>query len=170
MNSLIPLYQQMAAQGANFRGLSVLKYAKSIRKLADRVGAKTMLDYGSGAGDAYKSPDKLHKQLGLARQNVTLYDPSFPQHSGKPHGFFDLVVCSDVLEHVPEADVDEFVKTLYMHAGKALWVSVCCRPAKKYFPDGVTNLHVTVKPFEWWQDKIEEHRIVGVEVVLIETE
>jgi 2-polyprenyl-3-methyl-5-hydroxy-6-metoxy-1,4-benzoquinol methylase len=169
MKDLLPIYRKMAADGQNFRGLSVLQYKDQIRKLAHRTEAKTMLDYGCGAGDAYKSPNKLHHHLGISRQNVNLYDPSFPQHSNKPQGEFDLVVCSDVLEHIPEHNVDEFVKTLYSHAGKALWVSVCCRPAKKFFPDGVTNLHVTIKDFQWWQDTFREHAKEGVELVLVET-
>lgn len=167
MKDLIPLYRKMAADGKNFRGLTVLNYATSIGKLARSVEAKTMLDYGCGAADAYKSPTKLHHQIGISRQNVTLYDPAFPQHSGKPLGKFDLVVCSDVLEHIPEHQVDDFVKTLYSHAGKALWVSVCCRLAKKTFPDGVTNLHVTVKPLQWWQDTFAQHA-TDVNLTLIE--
>lgn len=170
MTDYLPLYRKMAADGKNFRGLTVLNQMKSIRQLAHTVGAKTMLDYGCGAGDAYKSPHKLHHQIGLSRQNVTLYDPSFPQHSGKPHGKFDLVVCSDVLEHVPEEQVDEFVKTLYSHAGKALWASACCRPAKKTFPGTDINLHCTVRPFLWWQDTFDHHRPEGIELVLVESE
>ncbi len=170
MSDLLPLYREMAASGKNFRGLTVLNQVKSIKKLASAVGAKTMLDYGCGAGDAYGSGNKMHHQLGFSRRDVTLYDPSFPKHSNKPHGKFDLVVCSDVLEHIPGDQVDEFVKTLYSHAGKALWASACCRPAKKTFPGTDINLHCTVRPFQWWQDTFREHHVEGVEFVLVESE
>lgn len=168
MNDYLPLYRKMAADGKNFRGLTVLNQLKSIRQLAHAVGAKTMLDYGCGAADAYKSPHKLHHQLGFPRRNVTLYDPSFPRHSAKPQGKFDLVVCSDVVEHIPEDQIDEFVKTLYSHAGKALWVSFCSRPAKKCFPGTEINLHCLVRPRQWWEDTFAQHA-TGVQLELVET-
>jgi hypothetical protein len=36
-----------------------------------------------------------------------------------------------------------------------VWASVCCRPAKKHFPDGV-NMHVTVMPLDWWQERVND--------------
>ena len=142
----------MAAQGANFHGLSVLQYAKDIANLARKHKAQTMLDYGCGRGDAYRSPHKLHHQMGIQRRSVTLYDPSFPVHSKLPTGRYDIVLCSDVLEHVPEEDVDALIGELFAYAKKVVWASVCCRPAKKVFPDG-TNLHVTVRPYQWWESR-----------------
>jgi len=154
MDSLIPDYRKLAETAdGNFGGLSILNHVKSIRSLAQQVDAKTMLDFGCGRGDAYRSPHKLHHQIGLSRGDVTLYDPAFRPTSALPTGQYDLVVCSDVLEHIPEHEVDEFVARLFGYAKKAVWASVCCRPAKKFFPGTNTNLHVTVKPIEWWRQK-----------------
>jgi hypothetical protein len=162
-------YRKMAEGGSQFLGLSVLQHRDSIRKLARQVDAKSMLDWGCGRGDAYRSPNKLHHQLGISRKDVFLYDPSFPQHDRKPTGKYDLVLCSDVLEHIVEADVDVFIDTLFSHAKKAVWASVCTRPAKKFFSDGVTNLHCTIKPHEWWQRRMEV-ACGGLPFVLVETE
>lgn len=170
MDSLVPAYRQMAKEGSsNFNGMTVLNYVKSIKALAHSVGARTMLDFGCGRGDAYRSPTKLHHQLGMRRPEVTLYDPAFNVNSSLPKGTYDLVVCSDVLEHIPEAEVDEFVIRLFAYARRAVWASVCCRPAKKFFPDGVTNLHVTVKPHQWWHDTFSQHARQGVVWELVET-
>lgn len=155
MTDLIDRYKQMAAGGSQFHGLTVLDHVKSIGRLARAVGATSMLDYGCGRGDAYRSPHKLHHQLGIKRANVRLYDPSFPAHSEFPLGDWDLVICSDVLEHVPEDEVDWLLGTLFRCARKAVWMSVCCRPAKKTFPGTDINLHVTVRPFDWWKEKVE---------------
>jgi hypothetical protein len=153
VDSLVNDYRKLAkVADGNFGGLSVLQHVKSIRKLLTETESHTMLDFGCGRGEAYKSPHKLHHQLGLPRAAVTLYDPAFMPTSKLPVGQFDLVVCSDVLEHLPEHEVDDFVARLFEYAKKAVWASVCCRPAKKFFPDG-RNLHTCVKPFEWWRDR-----------------
>lgn len=152
MSALLKQYREMASSGQQFRGLNVLQYAKHLHKLVKHFDVRTVLDYGCGAGDQWRSPHDLHKLLGVRRADVTLYDPSFRGLDRAPSGRFDLVLCSDVLEHVPEAHVDEFIDALFARARILVWASVCCRPAKKSFPDG-TNLHCTVQPKEWWVGK-----------------
>lgn len=166
----LPLYREMAAGGDNFHGLSIVQHSRVIGKLINRLGAKTILDYGCGRGDAYKQPHRLHRDWGLRWWDVTLYDPSFPEHNEEPGKTekFDGVLCSDVLEHVPEEQVDEFVARLFHHAKKFVWASVCCRPAKKCFPGTEINLHCTVRPFEWWQEVFQRHA-GGIEFCLVET-
>lgn len=166
MNELLPLYAAMARDGANFRGLSILQHRKQIAQLVREHKAKTLLDYGCGGGDAWRSTHKMHKDMGLRWFDVTLYDPAFPEHDEPPMGMYDGVLCSDVLEHVPEADVDALIATLFKHARKFVWASVCCRPAKKLFPDG-TNMHVTLHPLQWWIDTFEERRPRDREVALV---
>ena len=170
MDSLVPLYKAMAStETGNFLGLSVLNHVKDIGRLVKEVDAKTVLDFGCGRGDAYRSPHKIHHQWGLPRASVYLYDPAF-HHAPMPTGEFDLVVCSDVLEHIPEDEVPEFIHRLCKHARKAVWASVCCRPAKKVFPGTDTNLHVTVKSFDWWKDRTDlAQALYAVRFVLVET-
>lgn len=168
MDDLIPDYRKMASDGMNFFGLSVLQHADSIQTLLKRVGARTVLDFGCGRGDAYAGPHKIYKAWGLQREDITLYDPAFSTHDVLPKGRFDLVVCSDVLEHVPLIETGRFIKRLFDYGEKGVWASVCCRPAKKRFPDGRTNLHVTVRPYEWWLEQFREHS-KGRPFTLIET-
>lgn len=154
-DDLIAQYRALAAKGDNLRGLAILRYRARIGELVRKHKAATLLDYGCGAGDAWKQPHRLHKELGLRWFDVKLYDPAF-DHNEKPHGQFDGVLCSDVLEHVPESELDDFVATLFGHARRFVWASVCTRPAKKCFPDG-TNLHVTLQPIEWWRELFERY-------------
>jgi len=151
LDSLTPEYRKMAADGGNFHGLSVLQHQHYIGQFIKITNSKTLLDFGCGRGDAYRSPHKVHHQWGLSRKDVRLYDPAFKRDDMLPVGKFDVVICSDVLEHIPEDEVEAFVTRLFSYTKRGVWASVCCRPAKKTFPDG-TNLHVTVKPFEWWYD------------------
>ena len=172
MNELVPLYRSMAKDGANFRGLSILQHRKQLAQLVREHKAKTLLDWGCGAGEAWRPPHKMHKDMGLRWFDVTLYDPAFPEHDERPlaHSTFDGVLCSDVLEHVPEEDVDDLVATLFRHARQFVWASVCCRPAKKLFPDG-RNMHVTLQPLAWWTEVFERLKPTDRDVrfYLIET-
>lgn len=155
-DDLIAQYRALAAKGDALRGLSVLRYRKQIRQLMQQHGARTLLDYGCGAGDAYRQPHRVYREWGLRWAKLRLYDPAFQEHERPPKGRFDAVICSDVLEHVPEAEVDAFVATLFAHARRFVWASVCTRPAKKTFEDG-TNLHVTQQPLEWWREVFARH-------------
>ena len=170
MDSLIPTYKAMAkTETGNYAGLSILNHRKSIKRLIAQVGgARTMLDFGCGKGDAYRSPDKLHHYLVFPRAAVKLYDPAFGMYNKMPSGTYDLVVCSDVLEHIPEPEVDEFIARLFGYARRAVWASVCCRAASKNFPGTETNVHVTIQPYEWWAAKFAA-RTGRIRCELVET-
>jgi hypothetical protein len=155
-DDLIPLYKEMAATGINFPGLAILQHKTEIGQLIKKHGAKKVLDFGCGRGDAYKAPHRLHSEWGMKWWDVTLYDPAFPRFMENPHGKYDAVLCSDVLEHIPEDQLEDFIANLFSYAYKFVWASACCRPAKKTFPDGVTNLHVTLQPMDWWRAKFAE--------------
>jgi hypothetical protein len=158
-------YREMAAGGAQFRGLTLLNYVDQISGLLRIYGCVDMLDYGCGAGDGYREPHRLAEKLGVV---ATLYDPSFPEFDKLPDGSFDAVICSDVLEHIYEDEVDNFIATLFSYADKLVWASVCCRPAKKNFYGTQINLHLTIRPIEWWAAKFTEHAPAGVAWDLVE--
>lgn len=149
---LVRKYRAMAAIGGNFRGLSVLAYVDQIAELIRQTGSQHILDYGAGRGDAYEEPFDLRAKWGV---QVTLYDPAFPTHEIKPVGNFHGVICSDVLEHIPVGNVEAVLEDLFDYAERFLWMSVCCRPAKKKFDDG-KNMHVTVRPLKWWNAMVEK--------------
>ena len=156
MSDLIQRYQEMAATGLSFRGLSLLTHRETIRALIRKTGSKTLLDWCAGAGDAYRTPNKIHEKWGLKLSDVVRHDPAFPKYARIPEGRFDGVICSDVLEHIPGPDVDKTIETLFDYSLKFVFASVCCRPAKKFFPnsgDPGINLHVTIRPFNWWREK-----------------
>lgn len=156
MQNLLDEYRKLAAEGGNFHGLSILQHKKLIGKLVHQTKSTSLMDYGCGRGDAWYSPHNLHHYLGIKRKHLFLYDPSFPKHDKLPTDrTFDGVLCSDVLEHVPEEAVPATIERLFSYSNLFVWASVCCRPAKKKFGDG-TNMHVTVRPMEWWSERFIE--------------
>ena len=169
MTDLKKQNRKLAANGS-FRGLSLLQHSAQVAAVIKAHEARTLLDYGSGAGDAYRDPYNVHQAWGVKRMSIYLYDPSFnPFRTPPAPGVkFDGVICSDVLEHIPADQVDALVQSLFNHARKFVWASVCCRPAKKLFPNG-TNPHVTIRPLQWWHDVFIEHMPQGVDFYLTET-
>lgn len=160
MDSLVPAYRKMA--DANFNGLSILNHVASIKAMIDATESRSMLDFGCGRGDAYRDPHNIHHELGIHFTRLHLYDPAFPHIGALPPTKMDIVVCSDVLEHIPEPEVDAFIVRLFKYANRAVWASVCCRPAKKVFPGTDINLHVTVQPLEWWDTRFVANRVGSV--------
>lgn len=64
---------------------------------------------------------------------------------------YKTAICIDVLEHIPEKAIPQVLKNLAT-AEKQV-ISVATIPDKS--TDGI--LHVTVKPFTWWDSIISEH-------------
>jgi hypothetical protein len=148
--NLVAQYRTMMER-ESFKGLSVLQHEKVIGDLIEKTDSVYLLDYGCGRAGAYATPHKMHKRWGVPQPE--LYDPAWVERSFKPDGSFHGVICSDVLEHIPERDLDAVIAELFGYAERFVFASVCCRPAKKHFEDG-TNMHVTIHPYSWWREKM----------------
>lgn len=147
---------QHHATHKTFSGKGCLKHYRTIVKLAQDVGAKSALDYGAGKGGQYSTVLPNHPEgtrfEDLLGFEVKRYDPAVPGIDIKPTGKFDLVWCTDVMEHIPEEDIDYVISCLAALTRKALFVTVGSYPAKKTLPNG-ENAHVTQKPAEWWEER-----------------
>lgn len=155
-DEILAEYRKQAALG-QFQGLTILQHEIALRKLCVKYQPKTLLDYGSGHGRAWGGLGGLRRRMGI--EKVTRYDPAIPDIATKPVGKFDGVVCCDVLEHVVLEDVEEVIADLFSYASKFVFATVCCRPAKKLFPD-LTNMHVTLMPLPWWESLFSARAIL----------
>lgn len=153
MHSLIPAYRELHAAG-KFPGFSVERYVPQIAGLVRHTAAKSILDYGCGEGRQY-TDRRWHDAWGIM---PSLYDPAVLGFDVLPLGKFDGVICSDVLEHVPEDELDGVLAELRGYAKLWCFISVCCRPAKpnKNLPGGGQNAHVTIRRPEWWRQRLSE--------------
>lgn len=137
-------YKSMQSQMHNAipeYGTSGYKHADRILQLAASFGTKDILDYGCGK-------QTLSRALPFA---ITNYDPFIAGFDADPR-VHDVVVCSDVLEHIEPDCLDDVLAHLTSKVGKVLFVDVACRPAKKTLPDG-RNAHLIQTPPSWWMLK-----------------
>jgi hypothetical protein len=124
-------------------GTSGQDHAPEILAFARQLGAETALDYGCGVGT-------LKPRLRPHRLIVQEYDPGIRVRDRLP-GPADLVVCTDVLEHVEPERVGAVWAHLRRLTRKGAYVVVSCRPAQHRLPDG-RNAHLTVmEPWFWRQ-------------------
>lgn len=141
------------------KGTGLLKHVPEIATLCKQLNVETILDYGCGKGIfwANKSLYKpILKPYAVHKLQVHLYDPFIPKFAGPiPSKRFDMVICTDVLEHVMLEEVVDTIDKLILYTRKVLFLDIDTVPAKKKFKDG-TNLHITVKPREWWEELINE--------------
>jgi hypothetical protein len=165
---LLDQYQAMHREGdtrhglpaaQTFDGRSLPRQAQRIRSVIAKTGAKSILDYGCGKATQYR-PAKIMEN-GVARWNsiqeywgvesIACYDPGYEPFGRLPEGKFDGVVCTDVLEHCPQEDLEWIVAELFAYSTRFVFANVACYPARKTLPNG-ENAHCTILPVARWEE------------------
>jgi hypothetical protein len=117
-------------------------FGSGSRKKKDRIvslGYTDILDYGCGKGT-------------LRIDGIKQYDPGLPKFDIPPLSA-DLVVCTDVLEHIEPEFLDNVLAHIESLMLKAGYFTIGILKARKNLPDG-RNAHLIIEPAEWWIDKI----------------
>lgn len=123
-------------------GTSGAKWAPHIEGFAKMVGTTDVLDYGCGKSTLAQNLPFTIKQ----------YDPAIPKYSSTPEAA-DIVVCTDVLEHIEPELVDNVIRDIRELTNKAAFLVIANRPAKKVLEDG-RNAHLIQENEEWWLNKL----------------
>ena len=163
---LLEEYKDLHKDPKYFKGICLVTHLNTVGNIMLKEGAKSLLDYGCGKGILYHETKcqtmKINKKgqaLSRPLQKIfnldyhALYDPAYPEHSKLPKGKYDAVICTDVIEHIDEKDVDWILEEIFSYARKFVLLTIACYKALKTFKDG-RNVHVNVKPQKYWKDKL----------------
>jgi hypothetical protein len=144
------LNRQLHEEGFKY-GSGSFKWDTTVAALREDTESDTVLDYGCGKG-------LLRKMLGKPDWLLE-YDPAIPGKEICPD-HADIVVCTDVLEHIEPALIDNVLKHLAKIAKKALFLVIASRPSTKFLADG-RNAHLIQEGADWWRKKLEERFFVS---------
>lgn len=119
---------------------------------------KTILDYGCGKG-------LLTKTLQSKYPNIEFfnYDPCVEKYSKLTRSSFDMILNTDVLEHIPEENIDNILKHIKSLSDNVFF-NLHHEKALTFLPNG-ENAHCTIKPPKWYHEKIKN--IFGICIPLI---
>jgi uncharacterized Rossmann fold enzyme len=126
-------------------GCSGRKRSAVVQQLAISIDAKTVLDYGCGKGE-------LAKGLSFP---IWEYDPAIAGKEMPPRPA-DLVVCTDVLEHIEPEYLDAVLMDLARCTMKIGYFVIHMKASSKTLPDG-RNAHLIQKGRKWWSDQLAKY-------------
>lgn len=150
---MLSMNKKLFSKSKNEYGVSGSSYAGEISLLAGQLAKKygeiTLLDYGCGQRTLEAS---LPPITGL---KISAYDPCIDEVSKHPDEAFDMVVCTDVLEHIEAGCLENVLDDLQRLTKKICYVSICLTPAQKKYSDG-RNCHLSLLDHEIWYAKLRK--------------
>lgn len=123
------------------------KFPKYLERFIIDVKPNSILDFGCGKG-------KLLGKIKESFPNIDTvgYDPANPEFDKSIDDIkVDMIISSDVLEHVEPEYINETLKFLKSKS-KFFFHLIACSPAKLVLPDG-RNAHLIVENDNWWREK-----------------
>lgn len=138
------LHEQNAAYGVGGG-----KHAEVVLKICESLNSKLVLDYGCGKG-------YLGKALPFP---IWEYDPGVVGKEDSPRPA-DLVVCTDVLEHIEPELISDVLGDLKRCVRQVGYFVIHTGPASKTLPDG-RNTHLIQQGIGWWSSVLEQFFTIG---------
>lgn len=144
---------------AAFDGGGARTLIESILKEMKHRRSVTILDWGCGTAVQWHKQTLVNKTqslmnvLGEKVQGFYRYDPAYEIYSKKPSSKYDFVICSDVLEHIPNENLENFFSEInsYIKKDGVIFYSISTVSSNNFFLDG-ENMHVNLKsPEEWYK-------------------
>lgn len=129
-------------------GVSGGRSSKFMAPLISALAPESILDYGCGRSHLIKMLMRSFRFYGYK------YDPCVPEYEQLPVKKVDLIVCTDVLEHIHKSFLKEKLNEIKAISQNAIFIIKCFTSPTK-LTDG-RSVHVTVEPPEWWINTIAQ--------------
>lgn len=144
----IKQYKLLYKRKKNY-GKTSIKLYDMLEKIINDLNILSVLDYGCGKS----------KLLDLIKKNKKIkiyrYDPAIKKYSKLTKNKTDLVICTDVLQHVPLYDLDRVLKEI-KSKGIYILFYIKCTNHKTKLPNG-TYANCTVYDKKWWLEKLSNY-------------
>lgn len=134
--------REMHARPEGYGGSSH-RQAVAVMDWAKETGSTIIIDYGCGQGRLRTEMLKLGSKL-----TINEYDPAIEGKTALPKPA-DLVVCTDVLEHIERDKLGAVMSHLWSLSKIAGFFLIATRKANKTLPDG-RNAHIIIEGREFW--------------------
>jgi 2-polyprenyl-3-methyl-5-hydroxy-6-metoxy-1,4-benzoquinol methylase len=130
------------------------QWLPAVQAVIARYLPKSVLDYGAGQG-ALAGALRAHYQA----LDIREYDPAVEGKAAMPASA-DVVVCTDVLEHIEPNCLSGVLDHLHSLVQVALFVVIATRPSDKRLSDG-RNAHLIIDNAAWWAEQLRAHGFTG---------
>ena len=129
------------------------QHAQEILDIAKEYKCFDALDYGSSD---HEDCLKRHFQRNYPGQLLFYeYDPAISHKSAMPSPK-DILVCTDVLEHIEPDKLDNVLLHMENCMRKCGFFVISTIPAFSILPNGA-NAHLIVEDKDWWKEKLSTY-------------
>lgn len=142
ISNYVELHKNLADYGA-----TSIRMLDEISLAIEYIQPKTVLDFGCGKGTVLVGLKEKYPDIMFYG-----YDPGIPGKDILPVQKADLIINTDVLEHIPEDRIDDVLQQMASISENVIF-GLHHTEAFYYLPDG-TNAHCTIKPLPWYLHKI----------------
>lgn len=123
------------------------KFPKYLEKFIKEKKPRSILDFGCGKGRLLETMKNTYPEV-----DILGYDPANPDYDIDLSPInVDMVISSDVLEHIEPTYLNETLKDLRTKS-KYYFHLIACSPAKLILPDG-RNAHLIIEDSAWWRKR-----------------
>jgi len=129
-------------------GVSAHQFQAQIQACVVDLKPRAILEYGCGQSDLFRT-------LEVGQACFVRYDPSIPELASLDIDQADFIINTDVLEHIPEQDLDAVLAHIRSFGDKVFF-NIATRPARRTLPNG-ENAHCTIWPAERWLPALQKH-------------
>lgn len=125
------------------------KIPKYLEDFISKTNPSSIVDFGCGKGRLVEKLKECYPQ-----KIISGYDPGNTAYDvSLDNKFYDLLISTDVLEHVEPEYIDQTLEYLKSKS-QYIYHLIALSPAKLILPDG-RNAHLIQESKEWWRDKFK---------------